>query len=151
LVDEKGRLVSAAGGFIEDGLAFLAYQLSHRAYRDANLSLTLRALIVEQLIEQQVRSLAFIGSGAGLLLHYCERVRGAELFLARDSVMARMKQLVVGLARPKSRIGKLGSAILAHQSAGASTLDAGQWDGDRFTQLQSELKQIRLPRRQQDD
>ncbi len=145
LVDRHGRLVSAAGGFIEDDLAFLAYQSNNRAYRQANLSLILRALIVEQLIEERVRGLGFIGSCAGLLLHYCERVRGAELLLARYSWAARMKQLACALTQPQSRIGQLTGIILSGE-AETSVADSDQWGADRFAQLQSELKQIRLPR-----
>jgi hypothetical protein len=145
LTDADGQLVSIAGGFIEGDLALLAYQCNDRDYPQANLSLILRALIAEQLMAQRLQGLAFIGSCAGLLLRYCERVRGAELLLARHSLPARMKHLACVIMQPKSRIGRLTAAMSEAGVEGAATATKG--GADRFDRLQSELEEIRLPHR----
>jgi hypothetical protein len=146
LSDGEGRLISTAGGFIEDGVAFLAYQANHREYRHTNPSLSLRALLVEQLIAQRIRGLAFIGSCAGSLLRYCERVRGAELLVARHSLSARMKHLACLLVQPESRIAQLTGTLLTNLPAGQRPQVGMAPGADRFEQLRSELKSGELRR-----
>lgn len=141
LRDSDQRLISAAGGFVEDGCAYLAYQANHRDYRHMNPSLSLRALLVEQLIAAGVDSLAFIGSCAGSLLRYCERVKGAELLVTRHSLLARAKHLASFWLQPKSRIGQLTEAFLAKTSAGDRPFIP---EIDRFEQSRTELQRVRV-------
>jgi hypothetical protein len=103
-----GRPMSIAGGFIEGDLALTAYQLNHRVDRDAWPSLMLRAFLIQRLIGDGVRYLAFIGNCAGLLLHSCEQVPAAELLMIRNTRSARLKYLLCGLLQPGSRIAKVG-------------------------------------------
>jgi hypothetical protein len=146
LADGEGRLISAAGGFIEDDVAFMVYQANHRDYRHANPSLILRSLLAEQLIAQRVGGLAFIGSCAGSLLRYCERVRGAELLLARHSLSARMKHFACLLAQPKSRIGQMTATLRAQLPDGDRAMPGMGLGANRFERLRSELKQVKPPR-----
>lgn len=147
LIDREGRWISAAGGFIEGDLAVMAYQSNHRDFREANPSLTLRSLLVEQLIAQGVRRLAFVGSCAGTLLRYCERVPGAELLLVRNTVAARMKHLACVLARPKSRIARLAHG-LGKGTGDASPAPNVFWHDEKdFEQARSELTRIAGRRR----
>jgi len=111
LTRRDGHLVSLAGGFIEGELALIAYQLNHRADRDTSPSLMLRSFLVERLISEGVRSLAFIGSCAGLLLHYCEPVPAAELLIVGSHRAARLKHRVSLLAQPRSRVARLSGEL----------------------------------------
>lgn len=107
LTHRNGRLISLAGGFVEGDVALLAYQLTDRADRDANAGLMLRFLLVQQLIGQGVRYLAFIGNRAGWLLNYCEPVPAADLLMVRNARSARFKQRAYVLAQPASPIAQL--------------------------------------------
>jgi hypothetical protein len=111
LTHHNGRLISVAGGFIEGDLALIAYQLNHRADRDASPSLMLRSFLVQRLIDEGVRSLAFIGSCAGLLLHYCQPVPAAELLIVGNTRAARIKHRALLLAQPRSRIAQLSAEL----------------------------------------
>jgi hypothetical protein len=111
LTHRDGRLISLAGGFIEGDLALIAYQLNHRADRDSSPSLTLRSFLVQRLIGEGVRSLAFIGSCAGLLLNYCEPVPAAELLIVGNQRSARIKHRACILAQPQSRVARLSAEL----------------------------------------
>lgn len=111
LTHRDGRLVSLAGGFIEGDLALMAYQLNHRDHRTANTSLMLVAFLVQRLMSEGVRSIAFMGGCAGSFQHYCERVPGAELVLVRNTLSARIKQRACTLTRPRSRIARLSESL----------------------------------------
>ena len=111
LTNREGRSMSAAGGFIEGDLALMAYQLNHRADRDARPSLMLRALLIQQLIDCGVRYLAFIGGGGGLLLHACERVSAPELLLISNTRSARIKHQACLLLQPNSRIARFSDSL----------------------------------------
>jgi hypothetical protein len=111
LTHRDGRLISLAGGFIEGDRALIAYQLNHRADRETSPSLTLRSFLVERLIGEGVRSLAFIGSCAGLLLHYCEPVPAAELLMVGNRRSARIRHRATVLAQPRGRVAQLSAEL----------------------------------------
>lgn len=112
LTHRDGRLISLAGGFIEGDLALMAYQLNHRADRDTSPSLMLRSFLVQRLTSEGVRSLAFIGSCAGLLLHYCEPVPAAELLIIGNTRSARLRHRASILAQPRSRVAQLSAELI---------------------------------------
>ncbi len=68
LAREDGRLVSAAGGFIDGPLACLLYQCNHGADRDLGPSLIMRSMLTEQLIALRVREIAFVGGCSGVIV-----------------------------------------------------------------------------------
>lgn len=108
LTHTDGHPMSMAAGFIEGDLALVAFQLNHRADRDVWPSLMLRAFLIQQLIDQGVRYLGFIGNGAGLLLHSCEQVPAAELLMIRNTRSARFKFWACRLLQPRSRVALIG-------------------------------------------
>ena len=139
LAAADGRLVGAAGGFIADDLAVIAYQLSHAQHRDAYAALTLRFLLAEHLIEQGVSRIAFSGNRADSLRRYCERVPGAELLLLRNSVAARVKLAACAFAWPRGDIARLG----AHLDPNSDMQDRDgvvSRDAKHFEQARSELE-----------
>ena len=111
LSHRDGRLMSVAGGFIEGDLALIAYQLNHRADNQTNPSLMLRSYLLRQLISEGARSLAFIGSCAGLLLRYCEPVPAAELLMIRNTRSARIRHQASIIAEPRGRIAQLSAEL----------------------------------------
>jgi hypothetical protein len=111
LRDDAGRLVSLAGGFIEGELALMMFQLNSGVYRAVGPSLMMRSFIVERLIGENVRHLAFVGRCGGLLLHACERVAVSAALLVRDTPLSRLKHKSCVLAEPQSRIAQLSIAL----------------------------------------
>ncbi len=111
LTHHDGRLASVASGFIEGDLALIAYQLNHRADNQSSPSLMLRSFLLRRLIDEGVRSLAFIGSCAGQLLRYCEPVPAAELLMTRNSRSARVKYRACVMAQPTGRVAQLSAEL----------------------------------------
>jgi len=123
-----GQLISAAGGFIRDGVALMLYQFNHRAHRSFSPSLTLRSFIVEQLNSEGIRDLAFVGSCSGLLRHACERAPGTEILVTRNSLLSSIKLDLCRFAEPRSRIAYL-SALEATSGVGNTPHNASGGTG----------------------
>lgn len=102
----SGELLSCCGGFRSDNSTFLLYQLNHRAYPKAALSLTNRSYLIERLIEDGMRELILPGGIVGLLSPACQVRHGGELILIRRSPAAMAKALTISLARPSSLVGE---------------------------------------------
>lgn len=99
---------SVAGGFIEGDMALMIYQINDRAFYILNPSLTLRSFLVQELIEQGVRHLAFVGGCSGVLYHQCSAVPAVELLIVRRKLIARVKNLACALiADRETRIARL--------------------------------------------
>jgi hypothetical protein len=113
LTHRDGHLMSLARGFVEDDVAFVAYQLTHRTDGDTNPALMLHAFLVQQLTSGGARYLAFIGDCAGPLRDHCEPVPAADLLMVRNTRTARLKQRAQILAQPGSRVAQLSRKLAA--------------------------------------
>jgi hypothetical protein len=107
LTRDDGRLVSAAGGFIDGRFACLLYQYNHRADRDLSPSLMMRSMLIERLISQRVREIAFVGGCSGVLVHSCDRVRAADMLVVRTSAGGLVKHWLARKLDPKGRVARL--------------------------------------------
>lgn len=104
LRSRAGELVSCCAGFIADRASFLLYQLNHRGYRSASLSLTNRSFAIEHLIGQGIRELVLPGGGSGILTHACSIRQNGEVSLIRRSAAPMLKSMAVTLLSPQSSV-----------------------------------------------
>jgi hypothetical protein len=100
----SGELLSCCAGLLSDGAAVLLYQLNHRAYPKACLSLTNRSFTIERLIQERIQELLLPGGGSGLLMNFCRMRQSGELVLIKRSAAARAKARVIKLLRPDSAV-----------------------------------------------
>ncbi len=111
LTGADGRLISVAGGFIDGSLACLLYQCNHRADRDLGPSLIMRSILIEQLISDGVRELAFVGGCSGVLVHACDRVRAADMLVVQTSLKGVAKHWLAQTFDQRGRVARLSDSI----------------------------------------
>lgn len=104
LRSRTGELLSCCAGFISQGAAFVLYQLNHRRYRSASLSLTNRSYTIEHLIGLGLREFVLPGGGSGILTHACQMRPDGELILIKRAALPILKSVAVTLMRPESSV-----------------------------------------------
>ncbi len=104
LRSDSGELLSCCAGFISQGAAFVLYQLNHRGYRAASLSLTNRSYTIEHLIGLGLREFVLPGGGSGILTHACQMRQDGELVLIRRAAVPLLKSVAVTFMRPLSSV-----------------------------------------------
>lgn len=104
LRSRAGELLSCCAGFISDRSAVVLYQLNHRGYLKASLSLTNRSYTIEHLIKQGVREFFLPGGGGGLLVHAGRIRKSGELALIRRAAVPILKSVAVTLLSPYSSV-----------------------------------------------
>jgi len=107
LTRDDGQLVSVAGGFIDGPLACLLYQCNRRADRDLGPSLMMRLLLIERLISDRIREIAFVGGCSGVLVHSCDRVRAADMLVVQTSLNGLAKHWLAQTFDPRGRVARL--------------------------------------------
>jgi len=105
LRSRSGELLSCCAGFISQGAAFVLYQLNHRGYRSASLSLTNRSYTIEHLISLGIGEFVLPGGGSGILTHACQMRQDGELILIKRAALPILKSIAVTLLRPVSSVG----------------------------------------------
>ena len=99
-----GDLLSCCAGFVSDGAAVVLYQLNHRNYPKAWLSLSNRSYTIERLIKDGVREFILPGGGSGLLAKACRMRQSGELVLIRRSPAAFIKAFAISVLRSESSV-----------------------------------------------
>jgi hypothetical protein len=100
----QGQLLSCCAGFIAQGAAFVLYQLNHRGYRSASLSLTNRSYTIEHLIGLGLKEFVLPGGGSGILTHACQMRQDGEFILIKRAALPILKSVAVMLMRPDSSV-----------------------------------------------
>ncbi len=113
LRSREGQLLSCCAGFIAEGTAYVLYQLNHRGYRSASLSLTNRSYTLEHLIALGVREFTLPGGGSGILIHAARLRQNGELILIRRSPGPMLKALGVTILRPQAAVGDAVRRLIA--------------------------------------
>lgn len=104
LYSATGELLSYSSGLISESSAILRYQMNDRRYPKASLSLTMRAYLLEALIENGFSELIIPGGVAGVLQHFCRHRAGGELVLIRRNFSARCLAWAARIWSPSSSV-----------------------------------------------
>ncbi len=78
-----------------------------RADHDLSPSLMTRSMLIQHLISQGVREIAFVGGCSGVLVHSCDRVRAADMLVVRTSASGIVKHWLARKIDPKGRVARL--------------------------------------------
>lgn len=114
LLDEDGVLVSVAGGVIGGEAATMFLQNNHGDFRHASPSLTLRAMLIEALIEQRVTSLLFTDGCGGTLRSACQPSLTGGLVVTRTTAGPRIRRAVIGASSRYARqVAKTAAGVAA--------------------------------------
>jgi len=90
-----GQIISVAGGVVGGASATMFLQNNHGAWRDISPSLTLRALLIEALIEHRVKTLLFMDGCGGTLNSACRPSLTGTLVVTRAAPLPRLRRAAI--------------------------------------------------------